>query len=98
MKEFTALFSSKMVFYRFSVWIVTRTIGCDLSKNDSPSIRQAASIEVSIILALLLISNDFENLPFIIGTVKNSWKKNRRFIKASKVKIGRKLMQALATN
>ena len=39
-----------------------------------------------IILALLLIFNDFENFPFI-GTVKNSWKKNRRFCKASKIKL-----------
>ena len=35
-----------------------------------------------IILALLLISNDFENFPFF-GAVKNSWKKNRRFCKVS---------------
>ena len=39
-----------------------------------------------IILALLLISNDFENFSFFV-TVKNSWKKNRRFCKASKIKL-----------
>ena len=39
-----------------------------------------------IILALLLILNDFENCPFF-STVKISWKKNRRFWKASKIKL-----------
>ena len=34
----------------------------------------------------LLISNDFANFPFL-GTVKNSWKKNRSFCNVSKIKL-----------
>ena len=44
---------------------------------------------ISIVLhyfSIILNSNDFENFPFF-GTMKNSWKKNEHFCKASKIKL-----------